>query len=732
MRLPLPAPALFAALLGAALAGSGLAGRADLALYDLGQSLWPRTPRADVVIVAVDEASLARIGRWPWRRAVHATLVQRLHAAGARAVGLDLLFHEADSSDPAGDAALAQALAQYGRAVLPVYVAQHPDGALQAQLPLAALQDAARLGHIHFELDADGIGRSLYLHEGPPGAPPWPQFALALLQAAGLDASLPAGTRSRPAPAPTAPPTAAAWQRDHWLRLPFLGPPGHITSLSYVDVLSGAVSAAELRDRIVLVGATAAGLGDRYPTPVSGQERLMPGVEINATALHALLAGRGVQGPSTAVLALLSALLALLPWLSLRRRGVQHLAAHSAAWGAALLLGALLALRALDWWLPPAAALLALAGGLAASYTARLRAAQRALDAELHDLSQVPSLLPLPPDTTADNDPLLARASTVREATRRLIALEEFLSSLVSALPVGAVVEDAQGRRLMANPQAQRLLENNAFDHVALEASAQQGPAFETQAGSRELFVQTTPLPGTAQRPAARLLCLTDITPLKQAQRQRELMLRFLGHDLRAPLSTLLAVCELHRESDPGLTGQVRRLAGQALALAEDFLHLARLHNAPPPALEPVHLADVLQDAREDVWARAQARGIQLALHLDTATAAPQALGVASELRRALVNLLENALRHAPDGSSIGLHLESAAPEGWRLCVATPATAATAGAGEAAPDGARFGLGLLFVGAVAERHGGRLDSKLHADGGMRHCLWLPAAAPAAD
>jgi len=49
--------------------------RADHMLYDIGLGLSSRQPPTDIVIVAIDEESLARIGRWPWRRAVHATLI---------------------------------------------------------------------------------------------------------------------------------------------------------------------------------------------------------------------------------------------------------------------------------------------------------------------------------------------------------------------------------------------------------------------------------------------------------------------------------------------------------------------------------------------------------------------------------------------------------------------------------------------------------------------------------
>lgn len=62
-----------------------------------------------IVIVAIDEPSMAEIGRqWPWPRSLHARLIQQLEKAGAKVIGLDILF--AEPSDPAEDTALEDAL----------------------------------------------------------------------------------------------------------------------------------------------------------------------------------------------------------------------------------------------------------------------------------------------------------------------------------------------------------------------------------------------------------------------------------------------------------------------------------------------------------------------------------------------------------------------------------------------------------------------------------------------
>src|ERR687892_1445284 len=58
----------------------------------------PQPTSGDIVLVLIDDASLAEIGRWPWSRSLMAGLVARLEAAGARTIALDLLLAEPESS----------------------------------------------------------------------------------------------------------------------------------------------------------------------------------------------------------------------------------------------------------------------------------------------------------------------------------------------------------------------------------------------------------------------------------------------------------------------------------------------------------------------------------------------------------------------------------------------------------------------------------------------------------
>lgn len=297
-----------AALTAAGLVYTGWLSRIDLAVYDLQLSVFQRPPPEDVVLVEIDNASIEAIGRWPWSRGVYADLLDRLSEAGARAVVIDVLFSDANADDAEGDHRLAQAMARYGRAVLPVGFGEIERGGPAVELaPTPELaKAAARLGHVDVDVDRDGLVRRVFLYGGV-GTASWPTLALAALSAGG--ASTPVSV-----PQPATEPAAA--KPFHWVRssprlITFAGPSGSFRRASFADVLRGEVPQSLFRDAFVLVGATDSGLGDRFSVPVSGNEGLMSGVELNANVLDGMRRGLLVESLRMHENAALMALLAL-------------------------------------------------------------------------------------------------------------------------------------------------------------------------------------------------------------------------------------------------------------------------------------------------------------------------------------------------------------------------------------------------------------------------------------
>ncbi len=758
--------------------------RADHALYDAALRGGPAP--ADIVIVAIDDASIATLGRWPWPRALHARLLARLRDAGVRGVALDVIFTESDRDD----ATLAAALAAGPPVVLPLIAVTEPKtgggSALVERLPVEPLaRAAAALGHAHVEIDRDGIVRSVYLREGR-GAPRHAHFTLALLErlAPGEIAPLRGERHPDLAGAP-----ADAWVRDLRLMIPFLGPPGHFTTLSYADVLSGAVDASRLRGCWVLVGATAQGLGDAYATPLSRDGRTTAGVEFGANVLQTLRAGTGIVPAAPALrlalgtLPLLAAFAGFL-WLTPRR----SLLLLVALWVGTLAASAL-ALRIGAWWWPPSAALAVLTLAYPLWNWRRLEATQRFLEQEFTRLMAESTPLAREPAltlaATAGGDPLQRRIDLVDAATTRVRDLRRLLTDTIAGLPDAVVVVDLEGRVALASPAAARLLGTGATDASLVDAplaalldarfgagraalatlpAVVDGTELRTvpRMGerARDLLLRVAPFVDDAGRRLGTLVSFADVTALRDVQREREDLARFLSHDLRSPVTSLLALAELQHDPVRALAprefaARVESLARRSMELADGFLALARAEALDAGSFEPFDLRDALQDGVDETWAAA--RLAQVSLLVDAPQPAP-VLGDRGLVARAVINLLRNAIRFAPSGSSVRLELASAADrhelrvidagpgvdpqtrsrlferfQRGRDDAQEPAGPARPPPGTARPATTGYGLGLALVRVVAARHAGEAGLRERRDGldGSEFYLRLPAAAQAA-
>ena len=157
MSTPAPAPkwkprlltAVGAAALAVLVTLSGLTAAPDAWVYD--RLVRGAAPEADprIVVVDIDQKSLAELGRWPWSRRVHAQLVDRLRLAEAKGIAFNILLSEPALFDPEGDALLARAISRSGRVVLPVLAEPvQRNGASVELMPIPEFAaSAASLGH---------------------------------------------------------------------------------------------------------------------------------------------------------------------------------------------------------------------------------------------------------------------------------------------------------------------------------------------------------------------------------------------------------------------------------------------------------------------------------------------------------------------------------------------------------------------------------------------------------
>ena len=273
-------------------------------------------PDSDIVIVDIDDYSLARMGdiagSWPWPRSVHGELIAGIARQQPKAIVFDILFAEPDVYRPESDALFNDAvrqvhntyfpmvrrdaaedargipLAEYGPAlgIAPTATANR-DARVALMLPLAVERVSWRTGTINFVEDRDGMGRR-------------------------YDIFIPAyGWRIPSLPARVARDLGYPLPEQETIVLGWRGAALSHNRISYADLYQDFSRKKALRDpmefhdKIIVIGTTATGLHDIRATPLSS---LAPAVEILSTALDSLK-NSGYMRSSPAVLPFLLALL---------------------------------------------------------------------------------------------------------------------------------------------------------------------------------------------------------------------------------------------------------------------------------------------------------------------------------------------------------------------------------------------------------------------------------------
>lgn len=405
---------------------TGALSRIDNVLFDTAQRHMPRQAPTDVVLVTIDEQSLESLGRWPWSRSLHAQLIDRLRADGAQVIGLDIVIAEPQSEDPQADELLATAIGRAGNVVLPIIIEQvRRNGQLIETLPLPALvAQAASLGRVHAELDADAVARSIYLWEGL-GQPIWPHFAQAMLSTAAPSTP----TVARPSTDKQHAPNALIKHKQRYIN--FSTAHHQLPTLSYAQVLQGQFSPGTFTGKVVLVGATATGMADSLPTPVSGYYQPMPGVEFLANVLISMRENTLIQRSPLWVNLALACSLAFLPllWLPYVGTGTGLLA--NTAYAAMVLALAMSLPLMLHIWTPLSAAILGALSAYPLWAWRKLESASLFLDTELQRLhQQLRHITPTQVDSSkptkrSPTDRFERRIQQVRAATLQVQKLEE-------------------------------------------------------------------------------------------------------------------------------------------------------------------------------------------------------------------------------------------------------------------------------------------------------------------
>lgn len=323
----------------------------DLMLFDSVISQFSAPLRDDLIIVGIDEQSLAQHGPWPWPRGVQAELLKAIAAVEPAAVLLDFVY--GGQTSVAEDSLLADAGQLIDTLALPMMIdALATDRQLIEVLPYPDLLAAADvLGHVHVELDSDAIARGVYLYQGV-GDAHWPHIALSL---AMDQEQLPDGQLVSSDGCESAP-YSLQNQRCQFVYLAFVGPPGTVPEVSALELMNGLLDSRLLHGKTLFVGITAAAAPDSVTSPVSSNTRPMPGVEFNANLFNSLLQDRTIFPGSWLLILLIACACVVPPALMLPRLTPKSMLAAASGFALIPLLLSFLSLTVFSVQLPLAAA----------------------------------------------------------------------------------------------------------------------------------------------------------------------------------------------------------------------------------------------------------------------------------------------------------------------------------------------------------------------------------------
>ncbi len=402
--------------------------------------------------------------------------------------------------------------------------------------------------------------------------------------------------------------------------------------------------------------------------------------------------------------------------------------------------------------------------------------ATRRLLARARELGLPPTAVPTPGPTDA---PALADEVErfrfwLDDQWRRSEEERRRLAAVLSGLTEGIVLLDRYGRVLLVNDVARalwprmvprlrgrhqiELFQDAACDEAvtrALQTGSPQQAEIERPGPTRRFWrlrvlpiaadqaptVQAVLPPGDEATPAGALVVVQDITEHRATEQMRRDFVANVSHELQTPLTSVRGYAETLRDETLDADDRRRflnhilREAERMTALVRDLLALAQVEAPRWAPAEPVELGDVGRDVVAAQGAFARERGVALELVASPATVS----GRPEELRRAIDNLVRNALAYTPKGGRVQVRIGRRDGE---------AVVEVEDTGIGIPEAARAriferfyrvdrgrsretggtGLGLAIVKHTAEGHGGRVTLRSEVGKGSTFTLSLPTAA----
>jgi len=505
--------------------------------------------------------------------------------------------------------------------------------------------------------------------------------------------------------------------------------PDQIPRISASEFLSSRDRARLVTGKIVFIGITATGSGDRFVVPTHQGPAPSPGVLVHASAAASILRNGLVHRPRFGWV-LCGMMFAAFTVQLLRTRAGAFQPGTVAVVVLAVLLCAAVVLELWHLLLPSGPMVVAILLSVALREGAESRTAQRDSGRLLQSLLQhhEPGRKSTVPRSSVD------RLAALRDLQTAVLRQDTARRTLLEGMHDGVVMWDRAGRTTVVNPAAIRLWGDEPgrddFEDMAVDSHRPDSASFQRH--GREVAVDLFPI-GDGE-----MALLRDVTAERELERKRRDMQRLVSHELKTPLASIAGFGEtLQRyELTPDEQHRVASLIrGESLRLGEmvaTFLDLERLgSDQHDEAKLAVDLGELCTERLEILSQAARSRNQTIVPEIDESVTV---LGSAALLARVVDNLVGNALKYSNEGGLIKVSV--ARDNGDAILTVTDHGAGIPN--EALPrlferffrvpgsKGTGSGLGLAVADEVVTWHGGCMRVKSIVGEGSTFSVRLPA------
>jgi len=655
----------------------GLLSGANNHLYDLFFRLrGPAEPIRNVVVIAIDDRTLEKLGRWPIRRLYYALLLNRLREADA--VAFDVIMAESSEDD----AALQRSVREHGRVTFPILI----DDKMAITYPVIA-SGRDRAGHIHLEQGIDGVVRMVYhtlLYKNTFLS----SFSSVIFE------RVTGTTLKRTVPGRSQGQKTGITQLDG-MNINYCGGPGTFERMSLSAVLEGMYSPSFFKNKICLVGATATGVGETFLTPFSGKRKNASGVEVHANILNTLLAGNAIHvAPYWIVwLSALCLVLIAFPCFLLAGEVLTAILVPILLLCIAVITYMLFAM--FHFWLPPSVPFFTILSAFFTGYALKFNEAVKMLDGAY---TTVKSHLKRRGDLDGRKHTgrglrglltprgVYSKAEVLGDITDHLIFEKQLADTVIFSDVQPILLFGPDGPYILANNLAVSLFRENGVDigtadafmkgiagfmegkpdsAVILEGlyagGSDMAPAFNVALPlpqKRYFKADTSPL--TIRGKIYPLFVFSDITAMKELEILKSHVVSLVSHEIRTPLTSIEGFAKMLHDA---LGGELKRYASvvqqesmRLIRFLNTFLDISRIEEGRQSVrMAPAVLSGIVKEVADELRAAGEENGITLR------TETPEQISAAmidrDLTKQCIINLVENAIKYSPPGKEVIIKL---------------------------------------------------------------------------